>query len=236
MAPHRRVPIGRYFERLVEAWLRAAKVEKLAANTPIRDGGTTLGELDLVFETHGQAVHWELAVKFYLGLGDLSKACSWHGPRARDRLDKKLTTMYERQLRLPTLAKTQEHLRSLGFESVTSQSFAKGYLFYPHECFVDDASCGPEEAGSEHLRGWWLYERHWEELLALHPGGFRCLPKCEWLAPAAGQADVPRENLRARIQAALAEAGPTMFAAIDRESREVSRGFVVPNDWAPDPS
>jgi hypothetical protein len=65
-APTRR--LGLYYERLWQFALHQAPgIELLAANLPIRKGGHTLGELDMVIRDRDGVHHLELAIKLYLG-------------------------------------------------------------------------------------------------------------------------------------------------------------------------
>ncbi|WP_313284667.1 DUF1853 family protein, partial [Stutzerimonas kunmingensis] len=102
---HRIRRLGLYYERLWQyALSHAPDIQLLAANLPIRQNGSTLGELDLLFCDDQGVHHLELAVKFYLGLGqgDGSRHAHWLGPGSHDRLDLKLDHMCQRQLPLCT--------------------------------------------------------------------------------------------------------------------------------------
>ena len=60
----------------------------------INHQGKTLGAVDFVVETSDKEwQHWEVAIKFYL-----LHHGYWYGPNAKDRLDKKINHMLERQL------------------------------------------------------------------------------------------------------------------------------------------
>lgn len=66
-----------------------------ATELQLNDNGKTVGELDFIIDDNvaGELQHWEVAIKFYL----LYKG-KWYGPNARDRLDKKLRHMLQKQL------------------------------------------------------------------------------------------------------------------------------------------
>jgi hypothetical protein len=230
----RKTPIGRYFEALVGFWLQQqASISNFHQSLTIQGSDRTLGELDLLFEHDGQAHHWELAVKFYLGVGDLSSASSWHGPRARDRLDKKLEKLVGQQLQLPSHAATQERLAELGMESPQSHAFVKGYLFHPFDRWQDKDVALPSGVGSEHLRGWWLQIPRCDELHSLPAAGWKILEKPDWLAPWRGAWTIPSSELTATLALRVGEYGPTMVAGIGDDGCELHRGFVVPESWAP---
>jgi hypothetical protein len=65
--------LGRYFELLWAFWFEHSdRFDIIGQNIQIEHEGRTAGELDLVVHEHatGKNIHIELAVKFYLGLGD----------------------------------------------------------------------------------------------------------------------------------------------------------------------
>lgn len=75
--------MGKYFETLWAFWLeQETRYEVIQQNLPLRGDGDTLGELDflLLDKTTGKYLHWEMAVKFYLGVGDTRSQASWDGP------------------------------------------------------------------------------------------------------------------------------------------------------------
>lgn len=75
--------LGRYYERLWQfAVTHAPGVELVAANLPIRVGGHTLGELDMLLRDRDGVHHLELAIKLYLGPqhGDGHDPAHWLGP------------------------------------------------------------------------------------------------------------------------------------------------------------
>ncbi len=78
----------------------------IAANLPVRDGGHTLGELDLLLRDDDGIHHLELAIKLYLGPSPAPATGS--GPAARDRLSRKLEHLCRHQL---PLAATREVAR-----------------------------------------------------------------------------------------------------------------------------
>ena len=79
--------LGLAFEQWVAALVCASEgLELVERNLPIRDGQTTLGELDMLVRDleSGKLWHWELALKFYLGTPE-----QWYGPNTRDTLERK---------------------------------------------------------------------------------------------------------------------------------------------------
>ena len=232
----RRVPIGRYFERLIHEWLSTrSDIRKLATNLPLRREGTTLGEVDLLFEAEGRCFHWELALKFYLGTGDRLETRNWYGPGGRDRLDLKLDKLESHQLRLLQRQEGQEQLKERGLAAAESHTLIKGYLFHPFLEWAAGRRLAPACVNREHAHGWWI---HLSDLASLGGRGrrWKCLEKREWLAPARGHAAMDTEELEGWLHNHFdSDDRPPMIVAISEEGHEVERGFVVPDTWAPAP-
>lgn len=116
LANHQR--LGLYFEHLMKFWFAHSPWhELLQQGLPIREHGNkkqpTLGECDfLVFDKKRQEIqHWEVAVKFYLGLTSQNhnaqnhkqdQVVQWLGPNLKDQLDRKLTHTLKHQLPFST--------------------------------------------------------------------------------------------------------------------------------------
>ncbi len=232
----RRVPIGRYFESLIAYWLeQVPSVTGLRQNLAIHVAGRTLGELDLLFEREGQLFHWELAVKLYLGTEDGCSEELWLGPRARDRLDKKLAKLHERQLPLFTHSEAQAALEELGLRGARSEMLVKGILFHPHHRWRRGLMHHPPTVNAAHERGWWLRVRDAGELAMDHGLHYQELEKPDWLGPARKKNTVPAAQLKAWLHARLdRDSSPPLVAVFDDEGKEQHRGFVVPDDWGPE--
>lgn len=108
--------LGLYFERLMYFWLTHSPLhEVIAKGLSVRQfsNKSTLGECDyLVFDKSTQQLqHWEVAVKFYLGVSyknatEKSKM-AWLGPNLKDRLDLKIHHTLNHQLPLSASAEAQ---------------------------------------------------------------------------------------------------------------------------------
>ena len=126
--------LGRYYERLWQfAVQHAPGVELVAANLPIRLGGHTLGELDLLLRDRDGVHHLELAIKLYLGPqeGDGSDPAQWLGPGSNDRLDRKLKHFSQHQLPMSSRPESREVLASLDVQTFSAHLWLGGYLLYP---------------------------------------------------------------------------------------------------------
>jgi uncharacterized protein len=219
--------LGRYFETLWHYWLaHNPRYRLLHANLPVRAGGRTLGEFDLIVaDRHsGKTLHWEMALKFYLGQPDTAQAANWWGPARRDRLDLKTGHLLQHQLRLSEQPQAQALLSSHGIHIDEKWVIMKGRLFYPAgtTCHAAPGS------GPTHLRGTWL---HGGELAGLGPAHWLLLEKAQWLAPLlpppSGLLDTGEfvdwwrngNNRQPVCVAGFADGG------------ETGRSFVVPGDW-----
>jgi hypothetical protein len=232
----RRVPIGRYFEALIQCWLATRQgITKLNCNVPIRDGGTTLGEADLLFEAEGRSYQWELAIKFYLGTGDRLSSGSWFGPQGRDRLGLKLAKLNEHQLQLMKRPESQSVLRESGLTQPESHALIKGYLFHPFSDWVCGRLPIPTTVNKGHAKGWWIHQSD-VSMIVGRSQHWRYLAKREWLAAAQGSVTMRGTELGSWLNDYFKhEDRPPMLAAVDEAGNERERGFVVPDSWSPSP-
>ena len=242
--------LGFYAEALLEYFLTHGPHARLvAANIPLRTAGLTLGEVDFLLENvRGERLHWELAVKFYLhiGEGDGADTLSHYvGPNLQDRFDLKHARLLNHQLGLSA----RDEFASLGFEGPwRAELFVKGRLFYRDDGLglaSNTPSNTPPELAADHLRGWWKTASEWQDSKA--DGLFASLPRLGWMAERtlsaqAGEALVEQTRVLSERVATLAS--PIMVARYERSERsershsatgdiwrEHSRGFIVPDEW-----
>jgi len=269
LAASRLTRLGRYAEELLGWFLLQGPCATLvAANVALRHAGRTLGECDFLVETNrGRRLHWELAVKCYLHVGDGRGLLSdFVGPNLRDRFDLKLSHLLDHQLRLSA----REEFAWLGHPGPwLAQMFVKGWLFYP--AAGGDAagpSRDPAELAPGHPRGWWVTRENWPGFADAYPAaGWSVLPRLAWLAPrwlaGEGGRDEAADDATATLARDVDQTGasqavashaaiappaaphtlferpgrpgePVMVAAFradDGGYRELSRGFIVPDDW-----
>ena len=149
--------LGNYFETL---WTYALELNPryrlIERNLQVIDGDRTLGEMDfIVLDTEtGRYAHWELAIKFYLGIGDTIRHDAWHGPGKKDRLDLKVDHLLSRQTLLSTHPVARELLKERGIEIRDCAVILKGRLFYPWQQYRPEYY--PQFANPGHLAGRWL--------------------------------------------------------------------------------
>ena len=224
--------LGKYFETLWAYWLQhSAHYDIVARNLAIRDGSDTLGELDLVVfdKIQRRTWHWELAVKFYLGTGSGRQQAQWLGPNQRDRLDRKLAHLRQRQSQLSQQPRAREVLADQGIAIDACGVILKGRLYYP--LFAAGAR-PPAGASAEHIRAHWCRFSdlaHTEPQLQWLP-----LPGSGWLADIVNpQAQCYQTRA---ILNAIAEGEyqlPLQLAQIQKNT-QIKRLFIVPDHWIHD--
>lgn len=221
--------LGQYFEALWRFWLRTNPDYALCAhNLPIRVAGETLGELDLLVQDRhtGLRQHWELAVKFYLGIGDTHDTSAWLGPNVQDRLDRKLQRLRTHQLPLLRHPATQEILMRNGWYISRQRVILKGRLFYPLSRTAD----APDTAATDHLRGWWARATEFHARFADEALRWRPLTRQDWLAPV-HRAQAAEPFTTAQVVQRLGSASRPVCVAGFLEADECTRGFIVPLSW-----
>jgi len=149
--------LGQHFENLVAAVLQhSQRCHLVARNVPLRVAGNTLGELDMLVEDKntGELMHWELALKFYLGLPDEPEERAWPGPNnPKDQLTRKIDHLYHQQLPRSTEPAVAALLAEQGVHVDRRLLLTRGRLFYP----ADGSATPPAEVTDEHERGTWRY-------------------------------------------------------------------------------
>lgn len=204
--------LGRRAETLLACWLAwpdNPHYRLLARNLPIDREGRRFGEADFLVEhkPSGRLEHWELAVKFYLGL---EHDC-WLGPGRRDRLDLKLARLATHQLRLPLRPRPARR-----------RCVLKGRLFRPAQPLGEQA--GP---------CWWRLDDLLADPAAPH-WRWLPLPRDAWLAPptddALAAAYRQAQPLTALAPALARDDRAWLVLAWDAEGH-CHRGAVAPPDW-----
>lgn len=229
--------LGLYYERLWQfALSQAPGVELLGANLPIREGGHTLGELDILLRDREGVHHLELAIKFYLGPAatDGTDTAHWLGPGCHDRLDRKLAHLAEHQLPISSRAESRPALASLGLDQVQARLWLGGYLLYPWPAQAEP----PQGAHPQHLRGRWLHQRDWRAFQAGNHGArWQLLPRQAWLGPARVSNDELwseaqfRQWLAALDPHAQAQLLVRLEAGDSGDWHEAERVFLVSDHW-----
>ena len=225
--------LGQHFEALLAAWLKASPAFPLReANLQVQDGKRTVGEFDFLVEYEGEVEHWEAAVKFYLGTEDTRRLDHWHGPNTEDRFDVKLKRLVSSQLKLADNPHARALLQQRGINVVRRRCFMKGRLFYPWLQFSTGTVAAPDIANLHHERGWWLPMQDFLPSFENTGSRFVYLPKSLWLAPLM-PGDFTDALSAWELQEFLAstQAEQATHVALVSDSAEISRGFIVTNQW-----
>jgi uncharacterized protein len=241
------VRIGRYAERLLEFYLTHAPTHPsspaplhrlLAAHVPLRSEvnglQVTQGELDfLLTNAHGQHLHWELAVKFFLCTAtlDVATPTDFIGPNGVETLAHKWHKLFARQLTHTPPAPWHAH-------TWQPQAFTRGWMFYRWGRAVPQC----DALHPQHCQGWWVDVA---DMHALPDTPYAYLPRLHWMAPLAaveqlGSQTVVLErdemvvHLRTLWASGVRSKDAHMVvqlggdASLDGESLEVQRFFVRP--------
>lgn len=227
--------LGLYYERLWQFALQAAPgVQLLASNLPIRLGGRTLGELDLLLRDEHGVHHLELAVKLYLGTGQGHDPAHWVGPSSDDRLDRKLAHLAAHQLPLSGSRHGRLALADLRPDEVRAQFWLGGYLFYPWP----DGCAAPQGAHPLHCRGRWLPRRQFATFLATaEPGVWQPLPRQAWLAGARVTEEEVWDDARLAgwLERLVEDAPAQLLVRLQARGNgileEAERIFLMPDAW-----
>ena len=221
--------LGNYFESLWRFWLNSNQRYHLVfANLALHSASGTIGEFDFLVadQQTGKILHWEIAVKFYLGLSDTSQPANWIGPGQRDRLDIKTRRLRDHQGRLSRHPLAIQKFERLGIRIDETWLILKGRLFYPRHGQTN----APHGAYPGHLRGFWIDRA---SLSSLQPSLWLPLERHQWLSPL-----VNTDPAICLDNSALIEKwqnGPAPYplcVARLTAGTEMERGFIVADDWS----
>jgi len=232
--------LGPYFERLWLYWLRHnARYKCLAHNVQIQDQGITLGEFDLIVQDSetGAVEHWELAIKFYLGIPPLNNETHWFGPHQKDRLDLKYHHLTEHQLKLSQKALARDYCAQQGWDITKTRLISKGRLFYPmsHGRGLgqehSQEATHPGNITHHHLRGRWMteadFQHHFCQSTQLQ---FNWLGKDEWMV-LKQQSALSFQQTKERLQQQHHPHPVQLLVHNWPHAGTASRLFVVPENW-----
>jgi len=161
--------MGKYFETLWSFWLRHCPFyEVVENNIQIIIDGETLGEIDFILfdKVTKKTVHWEVAVKFYLGVGDTREMCNWYGPNLRDRLDIKVEHLMHRQSVIGEDVRVAQWLKQRGVHIDACAVILKGRLYFPGASNQGEGVMKilPTQCSEELLYGYWFKRGEFEEV------------------------------------------------------------------------
>ena len=230
---HSSYRLGSYFEGLISYWLKHTHHWQLVAHDhQVREDKITLGAFDFVIKNGEMAEHWEVAIKYYLGVGGESEWSQWIGPNQRDRLDLKMHRMLSHQIELSQHPAGQTSLTELGLRGQPTQRvWIKGQFFSPW----DVPTSSPLHATSGTL-GAWIDAATVDDYLD------QCCPstmwtirqKPDWLSPTIRAEYAYHDRSTFRSWVTTIER-PIMVSEVTTETKGIKlenrRIFLVPTYW-----
>ena len=227
--------LGVHFEDLFEFHIKSCpQITDLYSNLQIIEDKKTLGEADFLVRRNGVWQHIEIAIKFYLRVGNTGQLSDFLGPSLTDSLDRKVNHIEYRQLKLLQSDAAKSTLQTLGVDSPVD-SFAQifGWLFYH---VTDDQSNIPDSIQPHHPRGRWLCVNELERFLDECPESVRfILPsRSEWLISPSQIHEIAwsKRDLVNRAQKLFDRPQQLFIVLGEGCSRQlVERVFVVPESW-----
>ena len=177
--------LGVYFERLWSYWLQHNdRYQLLAQNLQVMKAGQTLGEFDLIVldSAADQVEHWELAVKFYLGIPPTRDMQHWFGTTTRDRLDLKYCHLVDKQLVLSETFPGRSALQERGWHIKQQRLISKGRLYYPYDLAHQQTLETPVCIDPPHLSAYWSTQTEFNRQALQYPdAAYAWLDKSEWM-------------------------------------------------------
>lgn len=177
LAQLRSTRLGLRFEYLLWFWLQDRDFhpyQLLGHSLQQIEDSKTLGELDfLILNTQTQQIeHWEVALKFYLGEGELNLS-QWYGLNRQDTLQRKLQHFTDRQFQFTEV----DH-----YSIQRKFAIVKGQLYLPHQ---QDQCIIPEWVNSKRrLAQWGSY---------IPETSYYRLQRHEWLCPDHSMTSAPAQ-------------------------------------------
>lgn len=229
--------LGHRFETLLSYWFNNnERYQLIAQNLQVQDTEKTIGEFDFIVKDHlhNTHQHWEVACKFYLGLGDTAQPENWYGPMLKDRLAIKYKQMQTRQSQLSHHPASVSLLKTLGIHIQQPVCLMKGRLFYP---LTQSAKISPNLVSSDHQQGWWARTDDFFNYYKKSTLRWCILSKNQWLAQQRFNPAECAYSTSELIDAFSCEANPRPicvagFLSNSPQQLEQTRGFLVAKDWA----
>jgi hypothetical protein len=247
--------LGRYAEKLLAFYFESQGVLLHHGLQINNTDHQTVGEFDFLLRGDEGVVHWEFATKFYLfegegegeGEGDQHSGEDFVGPNLADTLGAKMQKILHRQLALGQHPAVSSYLDQ---PIVEAKALIRGWLFYRNDGDVEGSSAlAPQSKNvleadanrdeisgifSGHCFGFWCTA---DEFRNIGAERVLVLPRLAWLAPAQVAIEQTFElpAMAILIQDHFKSDQMPLLVALMRcdgdNAIEVSRGFVVPNDW-----
>lgn len=234
--------LGKYFESLVEYWLRESNDKKLLAhNLQVFKGRNTIGEFDFVYRdlTDGKVYHLECAGKFYIAHKNISDHSNFIGPNSIDTLERKVKKIVDEQISLADTAEGKETLFVEGVnEKVIPKIFLKGYLFYYADLLFENIFIPPESSDPDHLKGWWISAKDIDYFFSRRKSEWIIVDRIDWISKVIlynTENVLSNSELIDKLKSYFkSNTYPLLIAELEEYGnyhQEISRGFVVANTW-----
>ncbi len=230
--------LGKLFEALVAFWIMESEhFTLIERNIQFFTGKRTSGEMDFLLrsEESGNLIHLEVACKYYLGSQNSGKWLNWIGPNGKDNLFLKMEKT-KRQFSPDLLAKMVEKNFIFEGQLVENHFLLKGYFFQPFQ--ILGGFVKPFAANAHYHGGWYL---RLSELghFASDLKQWLILPKKSWMGPFCAEYENfellnGNEMIDACIYMIKKTGKAQLIIQVEQEGdllMEVSRGFVVKDDW-----
>ena len=227
--------LGKRFERLIWYWFEqhpAWSIQK--SNWVISDSERTIGEFDLIALNHetGENWHIELACKFYLSTRKTRQWSDWKGTNVQDDLQHKMDKL-KQQLNLSHHPASIEQLKANDIQIHRRAGWLKGWFFHH---FRDISSPIQPRLAERHCNvGWWCTQSEWHAWMSQSSGEWLELSSLEWLQPVHAIEHAPQSaaHIAQRWMSTPLDKAQMLAQVIeiDQKRVEVSRGFVVQDDW-----
>ena len=230
--------LGKYFETLWFYWLsHHPGYEIVENNVQIILDGQTLGEIDFIVydKSAKKTVHWELAVKFYLGIGDTREMSCWHGPNLRDRLDIKVDHLLHRQSLISRDNRVLLWLKQQGITIDECAVVLKGRLYFPWAMKAKNGDITerlPPQCAPDLLYGYWFKDSEFDQkfdneqyfLPLINSGWLERIPTVN------GGEYVSKMALFERVS--QNEVRLPLHLQLENSCRSWDRAFLVNADWS----
>lgn len=225
--PKSNLPLGKYAELLMEAYLQNhKKYQLIASNLQLIDGQLTVGELDYLFKEifSNTFVHLELAIKYYLKV-DYQGKIRFLGPSTKDYFERKVEKLTKTQSNYTFKYK---HLLPGSIQKMQfyPKIMVKGALYFAFKEWEQ------MEEKNELIAGWWMEV---EKISQLHSSKcYYCLirSKRSWLFPFV-QVDqlLTYPELIVKVKSILETTNEILIVRYSETNQPIDMGFVVREGW-----
>jgi uncharacterized protein len=224
--------IGLYFEDLWKFWLNnTPDYQVILHNVQVQSDKNTLGAFDLiVMNEREEFEHWELAIKFYLGLNNSQNWNQWVGPNNNDKLSIKLEKMRNKQIELSNHPEGKLFLENQNIEKISRRRIIIKGMFFKQWT----SNVSPESANKNCETGIWLEQHQISSYVRQFPFTYRysVRTKPDWLSDVCLYRD-DTEDIREMEDYCYSKNYPMLISILQGRKvySEKYRLFIVPDGW-----